>query len=354
LQINKKNYRQLFIWLLALTVTVLFLRDFIGETYFIPSTSMEDELLAGDFIWVNKFCYGPRVPETLLSIPFSKNRFPFSENIPSFLNWIELPYWRLPGIKKIKRNDILVFNFPAEDGVPVDEKTNFVKRCIGLPGDTVEIRDKIVFINKQIVAPPQKVKYSYEVFATIDSLGSYLNRILDITEGGLISKDDKYIFLMTESQADSVKKMSNILYVNRLSVQYATSDMFPGGEFSFWNKDNYGPLVIPKRGITIHLTADSIIFYERIITAYEKHNLKMVNDSAFIDGHYVTTYTFKMNYYFVLGDNRDNSDDSRFWGFVPEDHIIGKASFIFLSLKQGTGKSLWNGINWSRSFTSVR
>jgi len=315
---------------------------------------MEDELLAGDFVWVNKFDYGPRFPETLLSIPFSKNTLPFSETIPSYLTWIELPYFRLPGIEKIKRNDVLVFNFPAEDGPPIDKKANFVKRCIGMPGDTIEISDKTVLINGTAVASAPKAKYSYEIFATFDSLGSYLYKTFHINEGGLISSDNKYIFLMTEKEADSISKMSNILLVKRLSVQYPTADMFPGGRFSFWNKDNYGPLLIPKKGMHIHLNIDSLVLYARIITTYEKHSLNIQHDSVFIDGQYKTSYTFTMNYYFVLGDNRDNSADSRFWGFVPENYIIGKASFVLFSLKQNPDKSGWKGINWGRSFTSIR
>jgi len=354
LQINKNTYKRLFLWLLFLTLTVAILRNFIGETYFIPSTSMEDELLAGDFIWVNKLVYGPRIPQTLLTLPFAKNTLPFTKAIPAYLTWLEVPYFRLPGIEKIKRNDIIAFNFPAEEGIPVDKKIDFVKRCIGLPGDTIEISDKTVLINTKEAAATPKTKYSYEVYATVDSLCSYLYRILNIDEGGLLSSDNKYIFLMTEAQADSVSKLSSILMVKRLSVQYATTDMFPGGKFSFWNKDNYGPLIIPKKGMTVKLTMDSISLYARIIIAYEKHSMAMQHDSIFIDGKYATTYTFKMNYYFVLGDNRDNSDDSRYWGFVPEDHIIGKASFILFSLKQNQGKTLWKGVNWHRAFTSVR
>ena len=315
---------------------------------------MEDELVAGDFIWVNKFDYGARFPQTLLCVPFAKGHLPFSASMPSYLTWLQLPYFRLPAIEKIKRNDVVVFNFPAEDGPPIDKKSNFVKRCIGLPGDTVEINDKTVLINGSEVASSPGVKYSYEVFATYDSLGSYLYRTMHVTEGGLISSDNKYIFLMTEAEADSVGKMENILLVKRLSVQFPTADMFPGGRFSFWNKDNYGPLIVPEKGKSIHLNLDSLVLYARIITTYERHSLKVQHDSIFIDGHYATAYTFKMNYYFMLGDNRDNSSDSRFWGFVPESYIIGKASFIILSLKQNGTKPGWKGINWSRSFTSIR
>lgn len=326
----------------------------MGETYFIPSSSMEDDLLTGDFIWVNKFDYGPRFPQTLLSIPFMKDYLPFSHTVHSYVNWIELPYFRLPGIEKIKRNDVIVFNFPAEDGPPVDKKSNFVKRCIGLPGDTIRIDSKTVTINGKAIASPPKAKYSYEVYASVDSLGSYLYNTLHITEGGLISADNKYIFLMTEAEADSVRKMDNVLHVEQLSVQYPEPDMFPGGKFSLWNKDYYGPIVVPEKGKTIHLNTDSLVLYARLITVYEKHTLGVQHDSVFIDGKYATTYTFKLNYYFTLGDNRDNSADSRFWGFVPESYIIGKASFIILSLKPNQEKSGWKGINWSRSFTSIR
>ncbi len=315
---------------------------------------MEDELLDGDFVWVNKFAYGARFPQTLLSIPFTKNYLPFSETIPSYLTWIELPYFRLPGVAKVKRNDVIVFNFPLEEGTPIDKKANFVKRCIGLPGDTLQINDKSVLINRVEVAELPKVKYSYEVFATIDTLSSYLYRTLHVTEGEMISADNKYIFMLTIAEADSVSKMSNILLVKRLSVEYATADMFPGGQFASWNKDNYGPIYIPKKGATVHLDIDSLVLYARIITTYEKHSLNIQHDSIFIDGKPATTYTFKMNYYFVLGDNRDNSADSRFWGFVPENHIIGKASYVLFSLKQNPGRSMWRGVNWSRMFTSIR
>ena len=340
--------------MLVLTGTVLAIQNFIGETYFIPSSSMENELMAGDFIWVNKFSYGPRFPQTLLTIPFTKNKLPFSETKPSYLTWLELPYFRLPATERIKRNDVLVFNFPAEDGPPVDKKSNFVKRCIGLPGDTLEINDKTIFINKKEAVSLPNAKYSYEVYGTNDSLAKLLYSIFHVTEGGMVSSDDKYIFLMTSAEADSLSKMSNILSVKRVSVQYATNDMFPGGKFSRWNKDYYGPIIIPSKGKNIHLNIDSIELYTRIITHYEKHSMDIRGDSIFIDKKYATDYTFKMNYYFVMGDNRDYSEDSRFWGFVPEDHIIGKASFVFFSLKQDLGKMRWKGINWKRSFTVIR
>lgn len=315
---------------------------------------MEDELMAGDFIWVNKLAYGARFPQTLLSIPFTKNILPFTKTTPSYLTWIELPYFRVPGYKKIKRNDIIVFNFPAEDGIPVDKKDNVVKRCIGLPGDTLKIDDKTVYINGKALATPATVEYSYEVLATVDSLCPYLYRTLNITEGELLSADNKYVFMMTPAEADSVSKIDHVLLVKRLSVEYATADMFPGGRFSSWDKDNYGPVIVPQKGKTIRLNIDSLPLYVRIITVYEKHRMNIVNDSVFIDGHYATTYTFKMNYYFVLGDNRDNSDDSRYWGFVPEDHITGKASFIFLSLKLNLQKTAWKGTNPKRWFIPVK
>ncbi len=273
------KFKPLFVWLSILTLTVLVIQNFIGETYFIPSSSMEDELMAGDFIWVNKFSYGPRFPETLLAIPFTKNKLPFSRDNPSYLTWLELPYFRLPGIEKIKRNDVLVFNFPGEDGAPVDKKSNFVKRCIGMPGDTLEISDKNIFINNKIAVQGSHIKYAYEIYSNMDSLSSYLYNTFRVTQGGADSVDSKYVFLMTPVQADSISKMSNILSVKRSSAQNATNNMFPGGKFSLWNKDFYGPIVIPQKGKTIQLNVDNIDLYFRLITRYEKHALKISNDS---------------------------------------------------------------------------
>ena len=314
---------------------------------------MENCMLPGDFVWVNKIAYGPRFPQTLLALPFSKDRLPFTRNTPSYVDWIELPYFRLPGYTHIKRNDVVVFNYPAEDGVPVDKKTNFVKRCVALPGDTLMIRDKTIFVNRKALTEMPSVKYAYEVHANSDTLGIYLYRTMNISQGDIISLDHMYSFLLTPEQAVKIEHLPGVTSVRLQTMSFSTNSLFPGGEYFMWNKDNYGPIVIPAKKMTIHLSLDSLSMYARIIANYEHHKLFIRNDSIFIDGRYATHYTFKMNYYFMMGDNRDNSEDSRYWGFVPEDHIVGKASMVLFSVKQGGG-SVWHRINWHRFFTFIR
>jgi signal peptidase I len=331
---------------------IVILRNFVGEIYYIPSSSMENTMLPGDFVWVNKLSYGPRFPQTLITLPFTKNKLPFTRNSPSYVDWIELPYFRLPGFSHIKRNDVIVFNYPMESGVPVDKKTNFVKRCIGLPGDTLLIKNKTVYINSHEIDKLPTYKYSYEVVANSDTLGLHLYRTMHIDEGELID-DNKYSFMLTAAESDSIKNMAGVYSVKLLTMQYSTNTLFPGGEYFLWSRDNYGSIVIPKKNATVHLSIDSIALYARIIEEYEHHSLQTKNDSIFIDGYYSTHYTFKMNYYFMMGDNRDNSEDSRYWGFVPEDHIVGKASMIAFAVNEGP-RSFWHRINWKRIFKWIR
>lgn len=351
----KPAIREWFISLLLLLLGVIILRNFVGEIYYIPSSSMENELLGGDFVWVNKLAYGPRFPETLLTLPFTRNKLPFTRNIPSYLKWIELPYFRLPGYTHIKRNDVVVFNYPAERGVPVDKKTNFVKRCIGLPGDTITLKDKTVYIGKRALDGLPGFLYSYEVTSAIDTLDMYLYRTMHVTEAEISGMANRYIFLLSKTQADSVRKMPFVTSLKLLIAPYSSSNLFPGGERFMWSNDNYGPLIVPKKGMTVHLSADSLALYSDIIRDYEHHSLSLVNDSIFIDGKYATCYTFKMNYYFMMGDNRDNSEDSRYWGFVPEDHIVGKASFIAFSIQpRPRSQSAWKRIDGHRFFKWVK
>lgn len=315
---------------------------------------MEESLFPGDFVWVNKLSYGPRFPQTILSLPFTKKKLPFTQNTPAYLSLIELPYFRLPGFTHVKHNDIIVFNFPGEDDdIPTDKKMNLVKRCIGLPGDTLMIRDKKVYVSGKKVQDAITTKYSFEVKANTDTLGIQLYRSMHITEGGLINDQNVYSFLLTKAEADSVRKEQGIYSVDLLSSSFSTNSLFPGGEYFLWSKDNFGPIVIPKKDMTVHLTIDSLALYARIISKYEHHTLQTRNDSIFVDGKYTTRYTFKMNYYFMMGDNRDDSEDSRYWGFVPEDHIVGKASLILFSFEQGR-MSFWRKINWHRFFSWVK
>lgn len=314
---------------------------------------MEDALKPGDYVWVNKLVFGPRLPRTILTIPFLKGKIPFTRNVRSYLTWLELPYYRFHGYSRIRINDVIVFNDPLQTGIPVDKKTNFVKRCMGLPGDTIEIRDKMVFRNDKMLNPRPTYRYSYEVQATSDTMQYYLFHNFHIRQGEPISTSFKYIFMLSPAEADTISKMPGINYVNLLSNEYSSSEIFPGGEYFPWNKDNYGPVVVPKKKMTVHLTKDILPLYAKIIRDYEHHSLDEQNDSIRVDNRYCPYYTFKMNYYFSLGDNRDNSDDSRYWGFIPEDHIIGKATFILLSLGEAN-QSLWHVIDLTRCFRKVK
>ena len=345
----------MFSLLLWVFIVVFILINFVGSFSYISSSSMEGDVEPGDLVWVNKLAYGPRFIQTLLSLPFSGNTLPFTHHAPSYLRWIEIPYFRLFGYTHIKRNDIVVFNYPLQTDLPVDKRGNYMKRCIGLPGDTLQISDRDVIIGKKPIENLPDYHYSYIVKATTDTLESFAHNKLHIeeTEIGTNSKD--YIFMMSKAQADSLRKYPFVVSVNPSITSYTPNVLFPIGPRFLWTEDNYGPIVIPKKGATVHLNTDSISLYERIIRDYEHHKLENRNDSIFIDEAYATHYTFKMNYYFMIGDNRNNSIDSRYWGFVPEDHIIGKASLIAFSANPGPrGQSLWKRINRSRCFKGIK
>lgn len=351
---KKSIIKDWFFNLLILVVSIIILRNFVGEVYYIPSASMENALIPGDFVWVNKLAYGPRFPQTLLALPFTKNRMPFTKDKNSYLDWIELPYFRLPGYTHVKHNDVVVFNYPQEIGVPVDKKTTFVKRCIGLPGDTVSITNKTVYINGRVFDALPDFRYQYEISTNSDTLDNFIVRTMNVTDASFGSIGNKYDYMLTHAQADTLKKQPWIIAVNLMSSSYSANTLFPGGSRFMWSVDNYGPILIPKKGMTVHLRADSLTLYDKLITDYEHHTLDVSNDSIFIDHKYTTYYTFKMNYYFMMGDNRDDSEDSRFWGFVPEDHIIGKASLVVFSVTQNHGpKSFWSRFRSKRWFKWV-
>jgi signal peptidase I len=243
----------------------LFAHIFIFQTSLIPTPSMKPTLNEGDYIIVNKLAYGPRIPITPLSLPIGN----------TYLDWIQLPYMRIPGYSSVKHNDVIVFNYPMDDDLPIDERKGYVKRCVGLPGDTIKMKNGSLSINDEKITEPSTIFHKYIIDSSIYSPAYFPNR-------------------------SEIK----------------------------WNADNFGPLYIPEKGKNILLTKKNITLYQRVIEKYENNILKIKNDSVFINDNYRMTYTFKMNYYFVMGDNRSNSVDSRFWGFVPEDHLIGKASYI--------------------------
>jgi signal peptidase I len=308
---------------------------------------MENSMLVGDFLFVSKFHYGTRTPRTPLQIPLTHQKIWFT-NIPSYLDWVQLPTFRLPGISEVKREDVVVFNvprveennymLPKEDWIdyPVDLKTNYIKRCVAISGDILEITAKDE-INER----------------NLETLG------IDPDDYTFMGRPEAnkavYQMFLTKAKVDALKALP---YIISVSEDYRTHEgpdvrIFPGSKYTQWNGDTYGPLVIPKEGMKIAVNDSTLSIYGSIIKDYDLNkDVKVENAKLFVDGKEVTEYTFNQNYYFMMGDNRHNSLDSRYWGFVPEDHIVGKGFFIWLSIdKHG---SFLNKIRWSRFFKLIK
>lgn len=337
-------------------VGVLILKSFFFEPFAIPSDSMSGTLMAGDYVIVNKLTYGARLPITPLTIPFTHQSI---FGMKSYSDAIQWSYMRLPGFGDIERNDVIVFNFPAEElfpldtfpnVFPVDHRTHFIKRCIALPGDTLQITSKDVFVNGIDQGIPVNVLFNFVIKVDSSKIDS-----LDLLPLGMVreSRQGKYIFYtitMKPVTADSLRLNPQIISVEpELSPPGSFDEqVFPHEEKLSWNLDNFGPIIIPKAGSTVHLSVDSLSMWERIIVDYEHNEMMVKDDSIFINGKYTETYTFEMDYFFVMGDNRHFSMDSRYWGFVPEDHIVGIASMILFSVDKQNG-----GVRWGRTFKSI-
>ena len=416
-------------------VAVYFVNIYVFQNYQIPSSSLEKSLLVGDYLYVSKLSYGPRVPNTPLSMPLAQHTLPLV-NTKSYIEWPQWDYKRVPGLGKVKRNDIVVFNFPAGDTVatnyqqtdfyslaynegqrmypnpvnmdsltrkqqravydlyynagrnlilsnpkmygdvvvrPVDRRENYVKRCVGLPGDTLEIRDAQVYIDGNPLENPEDMQLNYLVQTT----GPYITEDMFRELG--ISKDDQAMVTnesllmemgLTHRDAQGrlaptydlplTKKMLETLSANKKLVsrivmepEMFTGQMYPLNLYTKWDRNNYGPIWIPKKGATIKLTEDNLPIYERPIRAYEDNTLEVKEDGIYINGKKTDEYTFKMDYYWMMGDNRHNSADARSWGFVPEDHVVGKPIVVWLSLDKDRG---WfdGKIRWNRIFKWVK
>ena len=365
-------------------VAATIIRTFIMEAYTIPTSSMEKSLLVGDYLFVSKMAYGPKLPNTPLSFPFVHHTLPLTKSTKSYLEWIKLPDFRFPGFGSVERFDAVVFNYPAGDTVstrfqsnasyyslvkeygrkrvwtdkrnfgdivyrPVDKRENYIKRCIGMPGDSLKIIDREVYINGSLIHNPGKQQFRYFVFTDGSSINPKLLDKLNITEGGRTNRPGEFVYVLTDEARDALLKLpvvKKIEVMNRPAGD-RDPDIYPQSPLFDWNRDNFGPLWIPKKGATIELNEKNLALYKRAIRTYEKNNLTIKGGKVFIDGKPVNKYTFKMNYYWMMGDNRHNSADSRYWGFVPENHIVGKAEFVWLSLdpnKSGFSKIRWNKI----------
>ena len=419
-------------------VAVYFVNIYLFQNYQIPSSSLEKSLLVGDFLYVSKVSYGPRVPNTPLSMPLAQHTLPLFD-CKSYIEWPQWKYKRVPGFGRVKLNDIVVFNFPAGDTVatnfqqtdfyslaynegrrlypkhvdmdsltrrqqravydlyyqagrnqimnnpriygevvtrPVDRRENYVKRCVGLPGDTLQIKDGQVYIDGQAIENPENMQFNYFVQTTGPLIPETMFRELGISnddrmlmnddpswepslvEMGLDRRDGKgqltpvYHLPLTQKMYDTLA--GNKKLVSRIVKEPSiySNDIYPQNLYTKWDRDNYGPIWIPAKGATITLTDDNLPLYERCIEAYEGNKLERREDGIYINGQKTDTYTFRMDYYWMMGDNRHNSADSRYWGFVPEDHVVGKPLLVWLSLDKDRGW-LDGKIRWNRLFKWV-
>ncbi len=412
---RKKKNNVIIEWLDALifaVVAVSLINIFLFQNYKIPTPSMEGTLLVGDHLYVSKTAYGPRTPNTPLAIPFLPNTVLGGK---SYLEWIQRPYKRLKGFSKVRRDDIVVFNFPASDTValeksdhklyakgnfdyydlirdeaynlmladqtrnnrtlpypvyasyvrtqlaekfdvetrPVDRRDNYIKRCVAIPGETIQVKQNVVYVNGEKQKEFEGIQRWYDVRTN----GTPINpRSLeeygistDLTD---VRYNPSYRFPISVGVAERIRTLPGIVSVE-LVKQYSEGqfdrDIFPHDANYPWNLEYFGPLTIPAKGSTVQINTLTLPLYSRIIQAYEQNDLQVKGEQVFINGEQVSSYTFKMDYYFMMGDNRNNSADSRFWGFVPEDHIIGKPRLIWLSVDKDYGK-----IRWNRMFRIVR
>lgn len=341
---------------------------YVMQPFVIPTSSLEKSLLVGDFLFVSKFHYGARTPTTAVGLPMVHDSIPIVRT-KSYLSWPQLPSFRFPGIESIETNDIVVFNWPIDTvykfrdqsgrrvDKPLDKKSNYVKRCLGIPGDSLQIKNGDVYVNGKMLPmhDRQKLQYSYIVETTGSTFNNeYLIKELQITDPfGQIAQTEYYFKALTDENAQRLKNNPIVKNVTKIEEKEGDLVVFPHTKPN-WNTDNFGPIYIPQAGKTVALNKESLPFYKMIISDYEKNDLQVNGDEIRINGKVVKDYTFKMDYYWMMGDNRHNSEDSRYWGYVPSDHIVGKPVFIWMSLDQNIPWSkAFDKIRWNRMFTTV-
>ena len=399
-------------------VAVYFINLFFFQNYVIPSSSLEKSLLTGDYLFVSKVSYGPRIPETPLTMPLTQHTMPII-NTKSYIEWPQWDYRRVKGLGKVQLNDIVVFNYPAGDTIlteekyqandyyamvysfgqqiyqsqmpnpitpdslspqqqldyfnmlynigrnyivnnpneygsidhrPTDRRENYVKRCVGLSGQTLQIKNRIVYLDGKANKEPENVQYTYYVKLKAD-LPDDLLKELGISGEDLLSLNQNGYMPLTKKAVKVLSARKDLVASIRLNTDAATGEVYPLNAVTGWTRDNYGPIWIPKKGETVQLTLKNIALYERPIRVYEHNQLDIRNGKIYINGRETHSYTFKMDYYWMMGDNRHNSADSRYWGFVPEDHIVGKPIFIWWS--SDPDRRGFSGIRWNRLFRWV-
>ena len=339
-------------WLDAVVFAVVvasLVRWLVLEAFIIPSSSMEQTLLAGDFLFVSKLHYGARTPKTLLQIPLTHQTIGRT-GIPSYLDWIQLPLYRLPGCARVKRGDKVVFNDPMELDRPIDLRTYYVKRCVGLPGDVLHIHDAQLYVNEAPQPQYPGLQYRYYLKTTATLPAQFFNRYA-IRE--YLPVQGGYWVHTTPATAAQLEHIASIQAVQRIVMPLGIADpqIYPSSPAFPWNADQLGPITVPAKGVTIPINQQTLAQYERVITYHEGHKNVQIDDDQhqlWIDGQQVGTYTFQQDYYFMVGDNRHKSWDSRFVSFVPQDHLVGKAVLVLFSLDPN--KRLLAKIRWKRLF----
>ena len=399
-------------------VAVYFINLFLFQNYVIPSSSLEKSLLTGDYLFVSKVSYGPRIPQTPLTMPLTQHTLPLIQ-AKSYIEWPHWDYRRMKGLGKVQLNDIVVFNYPAGDTIvtepayqsfdyygmvyslgqqiyeqnfadavnpanlnrqeqydyfkmiynlgrnyiannpntygsidsrPTDRRENYVKRCVGLPGQTLQIKNRIIYLNGKANKEPDNVQYTYYVKLKGNLPDDFMHD-LGISMEDLTSLNQNGYLPLTKKAAKALSARKDLVASVRLNTDQYVGDLYPLNAVTGWTRDNYGPVWIPKKGKSIRLTMDNIAVYERPIRIYEGNDLDVKNGHIYINGKIANSYTFKMDYYWMMGDNRHNSADSRYWGFVPEDHIVGKPIFIWWS--SDPDRKGFEGVRWSRLFRWV-
>ena len=395
-------------------VAVYFINLFFFQNYVIPSSSLEKSLLTGDYLFVSKVSYGPRIPETPLTMPLTQHTLPIVE-CKSYIEWPHWDYRRVKGFGNVELNDIVVFNYPAGDTIctaqqyqteyyrlcygygypqyadlpnldslsaeerlkvfnkiydlgrqylqnnrqefgeidtrPTDRRENYVKRCVGLPGQTLQIKDHIVYLDGKANKEPDNVQYTYHVKLK-QGLPDELMQELGISMEDLMQLNQFGYMPLTQHAFDVLGARKDLVESITLNTDADDIDIYPQNGNFHWTRDNYGPIWIPQKGKSVKLTLDNLPIYERCIRAYEGNELEVNDDGKImINGKEASEYTFKLDYYWMMGDNRHNSADSRYWGFVPEDHIVGKPIFIWWS--SDPDRRGLNGVRWSRLFRLV-
>ncbi|MBO7302473.1 MAG: signal peptidase I [Bacteroidaceae bacterium] len=412
---KNKTLRTVMSWVDAIVfalVAVYFVHLYLFQNYVIPTSSLEKSLLVGDYLFVSKYHYGPRKPQTPLSMPLTQHTMPVIGG-KSYIDAIQWDYERVAGLEEIERGDIVVFNYPAGDVAttnpeiidfhtlcyelgrqlnpelttdsvnaeearvvyqkyyndgkhymeknpemfgevlyrPVDRRENYVKRCVGLPGNTLEIKNKVIYIDGKAIEQPKNVQFNYNVTLS-QRIPEQLRRNLGISIDDLNMYQYTGQLPLTQESYEKLKSNSRLVKEISIVENNYTQGIYPLNGNTGWTVDNYGPVWIPKRGESIKLTPENVAIYERPIVAYEGNSLEVKDGKIFINGKECDSYTFKMDYYWMMGDNRHNSADSRCWGFVPEDHIVGKPLFIWLSLDKD--RNWFDGkVRWGRLFRCV-